>query len=371
VADVTPRFAWQNFLQFAGTTIAASSEQPTFKGKFSIDQLRSKQWRSKTGWTIVAGYNDKLDFTEGTTGDATATITAGNYATGALMAAEIETQMDAAATDNTYSVTYNASTNKFVIARDTGSDTIGLEWSTGSNTSTSIGVDLGFDVSADDTGATSYTADNASHQSRHRITYVLPQAQTVELGIVLDHNIDSTGTVTLHGNSSDSWISPAFSQVLADSNTDDTFRLDFFSEQTYRFWQLEFDDVQSSTGYNSIGVAFVGAYFQPSRAHAFEMAIDRVELTAIQLADQGAGFQNVKQAARQFSIEFMGMTNADKTSFETMSGDRRIGRPLFFFFDPQNDSTDMLYCHSASPLAITEVPPTHWRIAVPIQESLG
>ena len=34
-------------------------------------------------------------------------------------------------------------------------------WNSGANAANSIGTTIGFDVSADDTGATSYTADNA------------------------------------------------------------------------------------------------------------------------------------------------------------------------------------------------------------------
>src|SRR3990167_2966933 len=112
----------------------------------------------------VHNRNKHLNFTEGTTGDATATIPEGIYDADAL-ADEIEDQMNDAATDNTYTVTYSRTTLKFTIARATGSATIGLEWNTGANTATTIGTLLAFTVSADDTGATSYSSDTTVARS--------------------------------------------------------------------------------------------------------------------------------------------------------------------------------------------------------------
>ena len=56
------------------------------------------------------------------------------------LAAEIQTQMNAVATDNTYTVTYSPTTHRFTIARATGTASFGLEWSTGANAAASIGL---------------------------------------------------------------------------------------------------------------------------------------------------------------------------------------------------------------------------------------
>lgn len=110
---------------------------------------------------VVDATNNKLDFTEGVTGAAAATLTAGTY-TADELATEIQTQMDAAATDNTYTCDFDSTaTNKFSIVRATGTATIDLNWQSGPNTATTVGSLLGFSVAADDTGATTYSADNA------------------------------------------------------------------------------------------------------------------------------------------------------------------------------------------------------------------
>lgn len=147
----------------------ATEQNYTTAGITSTTQLslQESQGECRVGLQIVTGddsititlnSNDDIDFTEGTTGAALATLTAGVYTDGATLATEIETQINAAATDNTYTVTYSRSTRKFTITRATGTDTIAFPWQTGANTATSAKTALGF-ANTDDTGATTYTSD--------------------------------------------------------------------------------------------------------------------------------------------------------------------------------------------------------------------
>ena len=122
--------------------------------------------------------NNKLDFTEGTTGAAVATITEGVYSL-AELAAEIQTQINAAATDNGYTVDYGSTVaTRFSIVRSSGSATIDLDWNTGPNASATIGDTLGFDTSADDTGGTTYSGDNNVDPSVYR--HVISIASAIE-----------------------------------------------------------------------------------------------------------------------------------------------------------------------------------------------
>lgn len=107
------------------------------------------------GYMINLAENDRIDFDEG--GSAlVSTLTAGEY-TAEGLATEIKTQLDADGAA-TFTVTYDGATDKFTIASDGG--TFSLLWSSGSNKNRSVGITLGYDTTADDTGATSYTADD-------------------------------------------------------------------------------------------------------------------------------------------------------------------------------------------------------------------
>ena len=115
------------------------------------------EYDPQTTFKIEAGVNDKLDFTEGGAAQV-ATLTAGQY-TGATLASHIQTVMNAAAPANTYGVLHNTTTGIFAIARTLGAATIDLDWNTGPNAATSVGRFIGYDISADDTGATAYVGD--------------------------------------------------------------------------------------------------------------------------------------------------------------------------------------------------------------------
>ena len=104
---IVPRLYFDNQAILTATIVTSSSEQDAFPDLRIRDPRRSKTWRSEIGWNIVVGVNDVLDFTEATSGAAQAVLTEGNFANGADMAAEITTQMNAVATDNTYLCTYD------------------------------------------------------------------------------------------------------------------------------------------------------------------------------------------------------------------------------------------------------------------------
>jgi hypothetical protein len=104
---------------------------------------------------VITGLNDQIAFNEGAS-NLTATISGGDYNASSL-ATEIKTQLDAAGAD-TYTVTYSEVMHNYTIASDGSS--LSLLWSTSNNSrAQEFGKLIGFDISADDTGATSYVAD--------------------------------------------------------------------------------------------------------------------------------------------------------------------------------------------------------------------
>jgi len=329
-----------NRVPAAAAVLTASSEDASTPRAWVQDQLRSKAWRSKVGWNIRAAENDDLDFTEGTSGDATASLTAGNYATGALLAAEIETQMDTAATDNTYTVSYSSSTKKFTIARDTGSATIGLEWSTGANAATSVGDDLGFDTAADDTGATSYEGDATAYKTREWLKVDLGSALAVSTGVVINHNLGATGTITLQGNASDAWTSPTVAEALAG---DADIRADYFTEQSLRWWRLLIDDVQTNTaGYSEVGVWYAGPYVEPTVCYSIGMVKRYEQLSRVAVAISGAHFRDEGAQRPVWSMRWAELESADQAALQAALFAVPRGKAFFFGFD-STDASDTEY----------------------------
>jgi hypothetical protein len=108
---------------------------------------------------VEAG-NSSLDFDIGG-GELNATVPVKWYKTPHQLAEAVQASMNALASGIT--VTYSNSTGRFTIAKASG--TLELLWDSGTNTATSIGTLLGFDVAADDTGSLSYLADSAQDYS--------------------------------------------------------------------------------------------------------------------------------------------------------------------------------------------------------------
>ena len=100
-----------------------------------------------------------FDFDDGG-GEENAVITAKIYRDPYELAEAVQTAMQAL-TGDTITVSYDdsASAGKFSISSTGG--TLSLLWNTGTNAANTGGDKLGFSVAADDTGSTSYLADNA------------------------------------------------------------------------------------------------------------------------------------------------------------------------------------------------------------------
>lgn len=383
MGTVCGRLLWENFAISDLTDISVSSEQLQFPKTFLRDPLRSKRWRTELGWNIDSELNEKLDFTEGVSGAAVAILTLGNFATGALLAAEITTQMNAVATDNTYLVTYSGATNKFTIARATGVATIDLNWSTGPSAAFSIGKDIGFDTSADDTGLTTYVGDFAVFGSRSWVKFDFGTVVTrdVRALIAFDGNFVATTVITVEANATDDFSSPTFSVTLALDTLEEDFvkAIAFISLTTLRFWRFVIDDARNPDGFTAMGVPYVGEYQEPPNGYAAAFTKDRLELTSVAFAEEGANFQHVRNTAFRYPLNWLGIPiGPDKDKFDEMAKTVKIGRPFFMAFEPVasgggagGDIQNTKYVMLEKPLKNVFMAPKHFRFNTDLREVLG
>lgn len=123
-------------------------------GKTSFSYQGTKYYFNPIEITNSSKYLDVTD--DG--GTFAVSIATGFYRTPSDVAEALQVALEAASAE-TYTVTYSNSTGKFTIA--SGSTTLSLLWNSGTNAANSIGTKLGFSVAANDTGALTYTSDNA------------------------------------------------------------------------------------------------------------------------------------------------------------------------------------------------------------------
>lgn len=98
-----------------------------------------------------------LDFNDGSV--RAASVTAKWYKNPEELADAIETAMNSVGSSDTFTVSYSKTTGKYTIA--TSGASLSLLWNTGTNAANTIGTKIGFLVAANDTGALTYTSDNA------------------------------------------------------------------------------------------------------------------------------------------------------------------------------------------------------------------
>lgn len=334
MSDRTPRIApaAYNLALAAATIIAASSYETGLPPSFVLDPIPSKRWRSKLGWNVVAGVFDQIQVTEGGV-TKTGTIAAGNYATGALYAAAVQTAINAVCT-NVYSVTYSATTKIFTLARTSGVATVALPFLTGSSAvgGRSAHQDLGFS-STDKSASTSYVAEAAAYHSREWLLFDFGAAKAFCLGIGHGHNMGAGGTMTLKAKgSSDVWAFPSFTQGLT-GDALATMRVATFGTQSYRYALLLIDDTGNTDGFSELGVPFVGTYWQPSRGYQLGASRQPVGLSQTMRAVDGTLYMLTRDEPKQHSVSYVGLPLADRDIYQAIADARRH---VFFFKWPQS-----------------------------------
>lgn len=98
------------------------------------------------------------------------------------------------------------------------------------------------------------------------IVFDLGSAMTPTAFFIHDHNLTSGASVTLEGNTSDSWSAPPFSMTF--SSITDPLYYYFLLTGTYQYWRLVISDATNPDGYIKIANAYLGTYTQLLKVNA-------------------------------------------------------------------------------------------------------
>lgn len=74
---------------------------------------------------------------------------------------------------------------------------------------------------------------------------------------ILNHNFTSSATVTIQGNTSDSWATPAFSHVC--TIADEIIYSDGLTH-TYKYWRITIDDPTNTNTYLELAYVYLGGH---------------------------------------------------------------------------------------------------------------
>lgn len=273
---------------------SADSSYPV-SNVYDLDRRR-KMWRTAGYWLVTSGANT-IVFQDTAGVNLTATIAAGEYTSDTAFLAAIDAALEAAGAAN-YTVTRDATTNRIKITSDLsgGATVFRLMWTA----ATGFGDLLGFDTSADDTGASTYTADLLRIHTSEWLKWDLgiPTNPTA-LVVMADRNVpmqlSPTATVKLQGSHTDSWTSPSVDLTL----TVRDFILGYVapdgiagaSSGGYRYWRLYIEDKDNPVGYLQFGVAILGSHVDITRGcPEFPLEMQGEDLSTVQVSEAGQVF---------------------------------------------------------------------------------
>jgi len=316
-------------------TITATSEHENFPIEKTQHRDFNKQCRSQhgagSGWgnfTIASAVNDRLDFEDNGTTTRVASLTPGDY-TADELAAHIETQMEASGTADTFTVVYLELSNKFKITDDAG--TFELLWNSGANKTRSIADTIGFDDSADDTGASNYTADELRIHSEERHTTDLLVSTDINAMIIRGHNFQSTATVEAIF-STDAWTTIA--EAIAFTIQDKILVLQWDTPKEYRYVGYRIKDVDNPYLYVAVGVPYVGGQFQPDISFTSDGDVNRIDPSIIQASEFGQESSIQLDHFDVLSYSFYVNSLAQKDLFDAVFDEVGYSKSLFVCEDP-------------------------------------
>jgi hypothetical protein len=363
----------------SSTVLTSNNTLATMPVTFLQDQLRQKATR--WGLYTVDEHNDKIDIdVPAAGGPATATLTHGTYATPAAYATMVIARLEAADPVPVWGVDYNvAATDKFRI-RDAGGAPVEVRllWSTGANAHRSAGIDMGFDVTADDTGATTYTADNVSYQSRKFIVVSKEDGSTITAtgAIILEHTATQTGAasvaskVTIQGNATNAWSAPTFSEdfsalatvnALANPNVanPNVPCVHYFTTKTFAFFRLVIDDVQHEVSYAELGRFLLGTYSTVSICISDQIQFAPQDFTSGQEGVDGAAFASYRRHRETIGLGWLQAASSDHSTLLSFFQSIEAWRQWFFDFEV-GTATELYYGYFNTRPARSFVPSAYY-----------
>jgi len=359
---------------------SVSSEDSDFLSSNLYDDLpRSLTWRS-AGYFEVDSSNKVIRFEETTSTPLTATIAESNYASDADFFAAVKSALETAGA-STYTVERDSTTKKIKITSDGsgGGGILNLLWTDGSTTAADL---LGFDDSADDSSALTYTADNIRIHTSDWIKWDLGASSNPDVFVAIGKrstgvNISTSATITLEGNTTDNWTSPQYSQSVSfDESALVTLKAatdDGLHTSALRYWRLTIVDKANANGFVELAGLYLGEYYSPASGKAqFPFNIDTKDYSKLSRTDKGVVYATRNERVETFGINWRFLTTTEKEQFDIIYKDVGQSKPFYVIPDSETEfSSDVNYLtkyvrFSGDPSISLEKPnlwAASWRVA--------
>ena len=326
------RFGANNFAE--DITPTSASAMSGFPITNLTNQQRSLVYRPNGNFTIGAT-NDEIYINDGT--DKTVSLTNANYSGGAALASHIQTQLNASSTN--WTCTYSTTTNKFTIARSSGTDTLRFTQTTNAAWDT-----LGYTTATDESAATHGVADVARIHTDEWIKFDLGTALSVtEFHLIsplsMVFPISTTATLQLQGNASDVWTSPTIDVTPVRDKGGIHHYLDDIEDTSFRYWRFRWVDRTNTVGGQGfhLGHVYLGDYVTCTTTNvATGFGRRTVDPSERFESDAGALFHRSRTKFRIFEGLSIGLMDevSERQAIEDLFDTVGIQKPFYLSLDP-------------------------------------
>lgn len=290
-----------------------SSEQTSYPATNAYNlERRRTVWRSNGYWNILSGENT-IVFRESVGVDLTATIPVLEYTSTTALFLAIKTALEAAG-DSTYTVSRDTTTDKIKILSN-GSGGGGI-FQLMLVTAPDFAETLGYNVAANKTGALFYYADEIRIHTEEffLFDFGFPANPTGFIAMGDRNkplNISPSATLTLMGNQTNDFDTPAISYsiayrdyLIAELNVDGL--------GSYRYWKFQIIDNDNPDLYLELGAVFLGVHADLERGcPAFPFESRPVDLSVIDYSESGQTWVAKKPKTEVHSLNWEKLTNTD------------------------------------------------------------
>lgn len=359
---------------FQNVYITASSEDVSYPVSNLSKHFRSRVWRSNlAGYFRITSTNKYINFNIGAA-ELTATLLEAEY-TASTLASAIQTLMTAAA-GVAITCTYSTATGKFTISKASG--TLQLLWLTGTNTANAAGSALGFAV-VDYTGALTYSSSQVTSHTEEYVQIDLRSTEAIDTFYMLfdptdGNKVSPAGVVTLQGNATSNFDSPAVSQVLTFDEERGVYSHIFTTDQEYRYWKVKIVDPHNANGYSEIPKIILGKSTTLTRCPEIGFTYKLQDLSQSQSTEYGNTYVDVYPIRSEIEMSFKLITEADVDTLVDVFNRNGIATPMLFVIDSQEAIFDkdrfLVYGRMSNELLFKHVISEYFETTLKIVEAL-
>jgi len=370
------RFCQNNLASAAAATVSVSSSKTGFPSSYAFDSFRFRRWIT-TGCFRVTSSNKTLYINDGS--NKTVTLTEGTYATGALLAAHIQTQLNASSTN--WTVTYSTSTYKFTVGRSSGTATLRF-----TQTTNAAWDMLGYLGVVDTSVGTGTAADAVRTHTSERMQIDLGSSQPCTAFLMIgpageDFSIPVGATVTLKADDLAANLdsSPALSLTLTPEATGIFKFLDDQASYTYRHWRIDWIDRTNPNGPEyQICQVYLGDYVTFT-ARNLNLGFERQRVDPSKVFKSQSGVPYWSRRTKFWSFKNLNvdwLEGDNRTELERILDELGTTTPFFIALDPTAAVSDSVG-EFTKYVTFDEVPPlkhlryTYHGVSLSVSEVVG